>query len=100
MQNGEVPCVDPFVIFMYSQFTSEEKFLICKKHADQKKQMTLRNIHASGLTFYGYKHQALPLNVENSPFKIRLGYVSFDFADHPLAHLLASIFRFHDRSKF
>jgi protein O-GlcNAc transferase len=33
-------------------------------------------------------------------FKIRIGYVSWDFADHPLAHLLQSIFRMHDRSKF
>lgn len=33
-------------------------------------------------------------------FKIRIGYVSYDFADHPLAHLLNSLFRMHDRSKF
>ena len=26
--------------------------------------------------------------------------MSWDFADHPLAHLLASIFEFHDRSRF
>jgi len=32
--------------------------------------------------------------------KIRLGYISWDFADHPLSHLLQSIFRLHDRSKF
>ena len=31
---------------------------------------------------------------------IRIGYVSFDFADHPLAHLLNSLFKFHDRKKF
>ena len=32
--------------------------------------------------------------------KIRIGYVSYDFADHPLAHLLNSLFSLHDRSKF
>ena len=30
-------------------------------------------------------------------FKIRIGYVSYDFADHPLADLLNSLFRLHDR---
>lgn len=41
------------------------------------------------------------MNSKGQPlFKLRVGYVSFDFADHPLAHLLASIFGFHDRSKF
>ena len=33
-------------------------------------------------------------------FKIRIGYVSWDFADHPLSHLLQSIFGMHDRSRF
>lgn len=26
--------------------------------------------------------------------------MSYDFADHPLAHLLNSLFKLHDRSKF
>ncbi|KAF8070184.1 glycosyl transferase family 41-domain-containing protein [Lyophyllum atratum] len=36
------------------------------------------------------------------PYKGRLniGYVSYDFTDHPLAHLVQSIFRFHDPEKF
>jgi protein O-GlcNAc transferase len=33
-------------------------------------------------------------------FRIRLGYVSWDFAEHPLAQLMASIFEMHDRSRF
>ncbi|KAI9298100.1 TPR-like protein [Neoconidiobolus thromboides FSU 785] len=32
--------------------------------------------------------------------KLRLGYVSSDFANHPLAHLMQSVFGFHDREKF
>ena len=39
-------------------------------------------------------------NKENNFFKIRIGYVSFDFADHPLADLLNSLFRLHDRRDF
>lgn len=36
----------------------------------------------------------------NSFFKIRIGYMSYDFADHPLAHLLNSLFGLHNRHLF
>lgn len=64
--------------------------------------MSLRNILASGIPIPKYKHSKVHLGANGaSPvFKIRIGYISYDFADHPLAHLLASIFGFHDRSKF
>jgi protein O-GlcNAc transferase len=32
--------------------------------------------------------------------KIRIGYFSADFRDHPVAHLTAQLFELHDRSKF
>lgn len=32
--------------------------------------------------------------------KLRIGYLSWDFADHPLAHLLQSIFGMHNKNKF
>tara|TARA_R110000787_G_scaffold20281_2_gene60321 strand:+ start:1533 stop:3461 length:1929 start_codon:yes stop_codon:yes gene_type:complete len=32
--------------------------------------------------------------------KIRLGYVSGDFREHALMHLMGSVFRLHDRSRF
>ncbi|KAJ1550598.1 hypothetical protein HK096_006053, partial [Nowakowskiella sp. JEL0078] len=38
-----------------------------------------------------------------SPFnndKIRIGYVSSDFVNHPLAHLMQSVFGMHNRNKF
>ena len=31
--------------------------------------------------------------------RLHIGYVSSDFGNHPLAHLMQSVFRFHDRSK-
>ncbi|KAJ1926674.1 hypothetical protein IWQ60_003589 [Tieghemiomyces parasiticus] len=31
---------------------------------------------------------------------LRLGYVSSDFNNHPLAHLMQSVFGFHDRTRF
>ncbi|KAF5386146.1 hypothetical protein D9615_002508 [Tricholomella constricta] len=32
--------------------------------------------------------------------RLNIGYVSRDFTDHPLAHLVQSIFKFHDPEKF
>lgn len=46
----------------------------------------------------------LPSNVYPPPAppapRIKVGYVSSDFNNHPLAHLMQSTFGFHDRSKF
>jgi predicted O-linked N-acetylglucosamine transferase (SPINDLY family) len=32
--------------------------------------------------------------------KIRIGYFSMDFKDHPVSHLIAELFELHDRNKF
>jgi len=42
----------------------------------------------------------VPQNGLSPIFKVRIGYVSWDFADHPLAHLLQSIFKLHNRDYF
>lgn len=34
------------------------------------------------------------------PGKIRIGYYSFDFRDHPVAHLTARVFELHDKNDF
>jgi hypothetical protein len=34
------------------------------------------------------------------PRRIRVGYVSGDFGNHPLSHLMQSVFGLHDRSRF
>ena len=31
--------------------------------------------------------------------RLRVGYVSSDFGNHPLSHLMASVFGLHDRSR-
>ena len=94
----DLPCVDPFSIFMYN-YSPEQKFMISQRYANNTKQNVMRTLAASGIAFQGFKHQKFKVS-PNSFLKVRLGYLSWDFADHPLAHLLASIFEFHDRSKF
>lgn len=44
---------------------------------------------------------ALPVNQKKTqPKKLRIGYLSADFRDHPVAHLMIGIFKNHDRAKF
>lgn len=42
----------------------------------------------------------IDLSKRQTSRKLRIGYVSYDFADHPLAHLLNSLFKSHDKSIF
>lgn len=96
MDQGELPCVDPFSLFMYN-FSPEQKLMIASKFANHAKENTLSVVKAANINFKGFNFQ----EVHNIDIvKIRIGYMSFDFADHPLAHLMASIFRMHDRSRF
>lgn len=46
--------------------------------------------------------QAAPVKLleKRKPGKIRLGYYSFDFRNHPVAYLTARLFELHDREEF
>jgi len=46
-----------------------------------------------------FKSVAKPV-VREAGARLRVGYVSSDFINHPLAHLMQSCFGMHDRSKF
>jgi predicted O-linked N-acetylglucosamine transferase (SPINDLY family) len=49
----------------------------------------------------GYKGSALgPLQVNPKTEKIRIGYYSADFKEHPVAYLTADLFEMHDKNKF
>lgn len=40
------------------------------------------------------------LPAQRKPGKIRIGYYSFDFRDHPVAHLTARVFELHNKKDF
>lgn len=42
----------------------------------------------------------MALPVQRKPGKIRIGYYSFDFREHPVAHLTARVFEVHDKNNF
>ena len=46
------------------------------------------------------KHDLPPLTQRPRPDKLRIGYFSADFRDHPVAVLMAELFEGHDRDRF
>lgn len=95
VESGEVPVADPFNIFMLN-FTPEQKFMIAKSYSQFIKNQTLNSFTNLGKAVPTYRY----VKNDEDNTKIRIGYISWDFADHPLAHLLQGIFALHDRSKF
>jgi len=102
--NGEMPCVDPFSLFMID-FSMDDKLLISTKWAENEKTKAIKKMKSDGIHYFvPFQHQQIDFDFDkenrSSFFKIRIGYVSSDFADHPLAHLLNSLFKLHDRADF
>ncbi|KAI9598712.1 glycosyl transferase family 41-domain-containing protein [Syncephalis fuscata] len=84
-----VPTVLPFHTFTYP-LSSLQIRLISHRNALRISHNTLS---ASWLPSSVYPPPPPP-----AP-KLRIGYVSSDFNNHPLAHLMQSVFGFHDRSQ-
>ncbi|OCB91876.1 TPR-like protein [Sanghuangporus baumii] len=85
-----MPSVLPFHTFIYP-LSAREIRLVAHRNAARVSHSTLT---CSWLPEYVYPPPPPP-----GP-KINVGYVSSDFADHPTAHLISSIFGMHDRTKF
>lgn len=84
IDNNQVPAVQPFHTFVYP-LAPEDKLIISKKYAE----------YTGSLVSQFKLYPTAPLNS-----KIRVGYVSSDFVDHPLCHLMQNVFAMHDRSCF
>ncbi|KAI8884412.1 glycosyltransferase family 41 protein [Backusella circina FSU 941] len=85
-----VPTVLPFHTFTYP-LTARQVRLISHRNA-------LRMSHAA-LTSSWVPQHVYPPPSPPSP-RYRLGYVSSDFNNHPLSHLMQSCFGFHDKNRF
>lgn len=65
--------------------------------------MTLRSAEAwaAPMAYAARSHDRLTqAPVEKADKRIRIGYVSFDFRDHAISHLIHRIFGLHDRTAF
>uniref|UniRef100_V5ER50 protein O-GlcNAc transferase n=2 Tax=Kalmanozyma brasiliensis (strain GHG001) TaxID=1365824 RepID=V5ER50_KALBG len=84
------PTVLPFHTFTYP-LSPRQIRLICHRNALRISQSTLTQMWVPDVVY--------PPPSPPAP-KINIGYVSSDFNNHPLAHLMQSVFGFHDLSRF
>lgn len=85
-----VPTVLPFHTFTYP-LSARQIRLICHRNALRISHTTLTQMWMPDVVY--------PPPSPPSP-KINIGYISSDFNNHPLAHLMQSVFGLHDRSLF
>jgi protein O-GlcNAc transferase len=87
---GRLPSVQPFHAMAYP-FSAELALAISMRYAEHC------SLAASRLGLLALPHPpALPLAPGQ---RLRVAYVSSDFGNHPLSHLMGSVFGLHDRSK-
>jgi len=90
LQRGALPAVQPFHAMAYP-FAADLALAISKAYA------RFCENNAAQLGVPALPHPpALPLAPGQ---RLRVGYVSSDFGNHPLSHLMCSVFGMHDRSR-
>ncbi|MBF0200226.1 MAG: tetratricopeptide repeat protein [Desulfamplus sp.] len=73
--------------------------VINKRVADSFTRITFDKIKHLGIEFSHEGHTGKPSPITNH-YPITIGYLSANFKDHPMAHLLADLFKFHNRNQF
>lgn len=97
-----LPSVQPFHALVYP-LSLKEMLAIARRYA----QKALLNVRALGLgPFYPYTGTAAAGaaaaagGAPGCDGRIHIGYVSSDLGNHPLSHLMQSVFGLHDRRRF
>ncbi|KAI9914899.1 hypothetical protein PsorP6_007576 [Peronosclerospora sorghi] len=86
--DGVLPAVQPFHALVYP--LSMQRFQdISQRYAERAKL----NVSLVDLP-------PMPYKAKGVSERLRIGYVSSDLGNHPLAHLMQSVFGMHDKSKF
>uniref|UniRef100_A0A7S3JYI0 protein O-GlcNAc transferase n=1 Tax=Aureoumbra lagunensis TaxID=44058 RepID=A0A7S3JYI0_9STRA len=101
----KLPSVQPFHTLVYP-ISNKDILRISQKYADQawlsakvcELPIPLYSLMNTIQAILLCPHAPIAHNKSNK--RIRIGYVSSDFGNHPLAHLTQSIFGMHDRQRF
>ena len=102
LRAGQLPAVQPFHAFVYPISLRKVKQLAVSyaQRAEQVAQ-ALVQLRAPGAPAPPYAHPARDARLGTpGGARLRVGYVSSDFINHPLAHLMQSTFGFHDARRF
>ena len=107
LAQGQLPAIQPFHAFVYPISLVKLKHLAVAyaKRAEKvaidlltRRQPTAAD--AGGGPPYRHPPADGTLGTASDGPRLRIGYVSSDFINHPLAHLMQSVFKYHDRSRF
>lgn len=83
-----LPSVQPFHALVYP--LSMQRFQDISRRYAERARMNVSLVEMPALRYKSKK----------SHERLRVGYVSSDLGNHPLAHLMQSVFGFHDQNKF
>ncbi|KAF0690274.1 Aste57867_18300 [Aphanomyces stellatus] len=88
-----LPTVQPFHALVYP-LTSVQALDIAKRYAPAQIYAQRARLNASLVDMAGLRYRA-----KRSDERLRVGYVSSDFGNHPMSHLMQSVFGLHDSSR-
>jgi len=97
INNGMTPSCQPFHALIYP-LDSMDKLLLARKYAERDLKNALQNGKYKKFTKYAIQRYEEEKTIKRS--RIRIGYVSYDFRNHPLAHLMQSVFGMHNKEEF
>jgi len=89
MQDQILPSVQPFHALVYPLSLAEMQ-AIAAKYAERAK------MNVALLDFPKFRFRPKPRNTT----RLKIGYVSSDLGNHPLSHLMQSVFGMHDKGNF
>ena len=95
INDGVTPSCQPFHALIYP-LDSKDKLDLARKYAERDTNNALQGGKYEPYAEYSIKRSYGNLDKE----RIKIGYVSYDFRNHPLSHLMQSVFGMHDRTKF
>lgn len=87
LERNRLPSVHPHHSMLYP-LSHQFRKAIANRHA----QLCLEKVSVLHRPPYDY-----PKDLKSSRGRLRIGYVSSDFGNHPTSHLMQSIPGFHDR---
>lgn len=89
-QNGQSCYLTPFATLSLP-FDLSIRSAVARRHAAET-EATAQRLRPAGR----FAHE----NFAKRRERLRIGYLSSDFCDHPMGHLIAGLFRSHDRAGF
>ncbi|GMI46216.1 hypothetical protein TrCOL_g1466 [Triparma columacea] len=88
LEGASVPCIQPFHALTYN-LDPKKLLRVASMYADRARQ----NVSLLEIPAFRFRHRG-------NGSRIKIGYVSSDFGNHPVSHLMQSVFGMHNKEQF